>query len=371
MKDFLSDEDLAKLDFYKSMLWELNIPAELQGNLIPQSIQGHMISGHGVFHGHKNPNTFIEDVYTETKKNQKEGRKKRENEIIEVFDLIDRLSEGKTDRLTKSNGKPILGFKFFENYKIKSLESALKGAAIMGCVDDALWRANTINEYKTTLNGEELNIGYGKEYLLNLKKMKKHRITLEDLSQKEHSRDEIRNLKRNGIIVKEEGKNIENLFIRQNKGLGCCDDLMLSSIGLIHGKDAMILAWALDALDTYTKFVLHPKESGYDQILASRIQDKWIKKYGEPLAQPSEIKEIIYLGAKENYPKINLSSSHRRFIQTEKGQNKPTINNHINYVTSGKRPRDYKLGFTKVPSETFYDTLEQRFKLFGKEHLLP
>lgn len=371
MGDFLSEKDLAKLDFLKSMMWNLNLPKEIQENLVPQSIQGHMISGHGIFRGHIDPNTLIKDVYDTSCKDQKKGRKKREEQIKKVFNLVDRLTQGKTNKLTDENGQPILGFKPFEKYEIKSIDSALKGAAIMGCVDDAFWRANTINEYKNTLNNEPLKIGYGKEYLIDVKKLKRKGTSVENLAKKAHSKKEIRDFKKREIITNSKGKNIENLFIRHNEGLGCCDDLMLSSIGLIHGKDAMILAWAIDALDTYTKFVLNPKESGYDQILAKRIQDNHYKQTGEPLAKPEEIKEIIYLGAKENHPKINLSSSHRRFIQTEKGQNKPTINNHINYIEKGIRPKNYPLGFSKVSSDKFYDTLETRFKLHGKEHLLP
>ena len=371
MKDFLKIEDIAKLDFFKSMLWNFNLPSELQKNLITQSMQGHIISGHGLFKGEAIPDTFIEDVYKILKRDSKDGRKRREEEIIEVFDLADRLAKGQTNQLLKSDGTPILGFEPFKDYKIKSLEKGLKGAAIMGCVDDKFWRADTINIYRTTLEGRPLNIGYGKEYLIDMNELKNKRITLEDLSQKAHSKEDIKQLRKDGIIVRNGGKNIENLFIRQNEGLGCCDDLMITSIGLIHGKDAMILAWALDALDTYTKFVLNPKESGYDQILSKRIQEKWAQKNGELLARPEEIREIIYLGAKENYPVLNLSSSHRRFIQTEKGQNTPTIFNHIKYVETGERPKDYGLGFTKVSSDRFYDTLEKRFILHNKENLLP
>lgn len=371
MRDFLTRKDIAKLDFVKSMMWNLNIPKDLQKDLVTQSLQGHMLSGHGLFSGRAIPNTFIENVYNDLKKNPEKGRIKRESEIIEMFDLVDRLANGQTDQLLKSNGEPIMGFEPFRNYKIKNRLSGLKGGVIMGCVDDNFWRVDTVDKYKTTLSETPLEIGSGKEYLVNKNIMKKKNLTLEDLSNKTWSKSQIKDFRREGLIVREAGKNIENLFIRRNKGLGCCDDMMLTSIGLIHGEDAMIIAWALDAMDTYTKFIMNPLESGYDQVLAKRIHDTYLKKYGELIASPSEIRKIIYLGAKENTPKINLSSSHRRFIQTENGQSSPTINNHINYVKTGKRPKDYKLGFDKVSSDKFYDILEERFILNGDAQFLP
>ena len=173
------------------------------------------------------------------------------------------------------------------------------------------------------------------------------------------------------LITNDDGysKGLENVFIRTNSGLGCCDDACLIAIGRLHSPDALLLAWAIDAVDTYSKCTINSVEGGFDEWLGKELEKKWSEKYNEELVTKEETTEIIYLGAKRNDPAITFSSSHRRFNEMGLNQLYSTILNHYNFAKDGTRPPKYSLGFDQTSSKHFYKTMEERFELFGKGKL--
>ena len=167
----------------------------------------------------------------------------------------------------------------------------------------------------------------------------------------------------------------KNLFVRYSPGLGVCDDAAMLTIGKIYGPEAMLFAYLIDATDTYGKNVLNPVNGGVDEQIGVDIQNYWEETTKHPLVSEDEITRVIYLAAKDNSPRINFSSSHRRFCQyeaTKSGElsSRPTILNHMNYLFRNDNPDDYpiNLGFDRFWAPNFYKYMEQRWSSYEREH---
>jgi len=359
---------------YQDLL-ALNIPITLNVKklLFPQTILGHIQAGHTYFLKHQEINFLMEDVFLALGIDPNEAKIKRETLIYDFKNCLEDLMDGKINKLVDRKGKPVFGNQFLEEIFFDGSREEFKGVVLAGRMDSDYWRRKTVEKYKKNFAGEELKIGSGQEFLVNTKILDQNGFWFKSmLSCEGHSYEDIEDLKEIGLIVGKENANkkgIESMFIRTNSGLGCCDDASIISIGLRHCPNAMILGWGIDATDTYTKFVKNPKEGGYDEWLAELEGKRWRRKYKEELVTPEETTEIIYLGTKNNFPWINMSSSHRRFDQIEKGQKFPTIINHYNFVKYGKIPKNYQLSFDRMPSELFYEKILQRHQLIEEKEI--
>src|SRR3989339_712156 len=319
----MKDKSLKKLiqKDYANCLARYRLPMDenVKEALIPQTILGHAIEGHATFFPNHYPNITIDEIFESLGFNPLEKRKFREDLIYEVKNCLEDLISGKIDKLVNSHGNPILGATFLKDQKLSLSKETFKG---------------------------------------------------EDLAEKDHSKM-IDSYRAGGLIVEKSGysKGLENVFIRTNSGLGCCDDACLIAIGRLHSPDALLLAWAIDAVDTYSKCTINSVEGGFDEWLGKELEKKWSEKYNEELVTKEETTEIIYLGAKRNDPAITFSSSHRRFNEMGLNQLYPTILNHYNFAKDGTRSPKYSLGFDQTSSKHFYKIMEERFELFGKGSL--
>ena len=255
-----------------------------------------------------------------------------------------------------------MGAEFLKYYPIKICKDTFRGAALAARMDSGFWREKTLQMFPKNLKGENWALGYGDEYPVDLKMLYDHGLTERDLADKPHSLEEIMNYTALKIIIDSEKpiQNAQNLFIRRKVGPGGCDDGCLLTIGKYYGVDAMLLAFLVDAADTYGKFLKNGIRGGHDGMLGDLVEKKFDKK----LLNEYETCRVIYLGAKNNFPQIDFSSSHRRFCQIESGQNLPTILNHYYYLQEGIRPRRYKLGANQVSTTYFYNSMETRWNLF-------
>jgi len=370
----MKDKSLKKLiqKDYANCLARYCLPMDenVKEALIPQTILGHAIEGHATFFPNHYPNITIDEIFESLGFNPLEKRKFREDLIYEVKNCLEDLISGKIDKLVNSHGNPILGATFLKDQKLSLSKETFKGAALAGRMDSDVWRNQTLCDYPLTLKGNILEIGFGKEYVIDTNKLNDFKLTIEDLAEKDHSKM-IDSYRAGGLIVEKSGysKGLENVFIRTNSGLGCCDDACLIAIGRLHSPDALLLAWAIDAVDTYSKCTINSVEGGFDEWLGKELEKKWSEKYNEELVTKEETTEIIYLGAKRNDPAITFSSSHRRFNEMGLNQLYSTILNHYNFAKDGTRPPKYSLGFDQTSSKHFYKTMEERFELFGKGKL--
>lgn len=350
---------------------DLQLTDEAKKVILPQTVCGRASEGHGFFRGQKISNIQISDIVSSIRGiNLEEMLLTRQNMVNDFIWSIDNLMQGKINKLINKKGEPIYGVNFLSDLPIQNNKESFKGAVIVGRMDSSIWRERTIKKFKTTLKKKPLKIGYGKEYLVNLKKLEPSGLNQYNLSKENHSKKTIQDYRKKKIIVQKKRKGIETVFIRHKQGRGICDDMAITSLGFLHGEFAMILGWCIDATDTYSKFIKYPVEGGADEWIGEYTAKKWHKKYHEELATPEECMEVIYLGAKNNVP-IYFSSSHRRFIEKEHGANTATFLEHLNFVKTGKFNPNYHLGFAQIPSKKFYNNLKRRFELYGKINLIP
>ena len=148
-------------------------------------------------------------------------------------------------------------------------------------------------------------------------------------------------------------------------GPGISDDDAMVYLGKTYGTDAMFGGFIADAADTYDKYLENHVEGGTDEKLL-RILRNHLRAAGRSTVTNKEIRRLIYLSAKANDPPLDVSSSHRRLIQIEPGAKKPTLLNHLSYVSGGK-PARIPMGYNRYDSEKFYTGLSERAAILRLE----
>lgn len=345
--------------------------------LLVQSIQGHAQNGHGLFNTYrrKYPQTTITDVIAAAGMDINTIKAARQELIDEIYAWVNlalnntkgnKSNDNKNDNQPTQdklqlNNKPLLRIKFIEEYVVDPV-LILKGIVLAGHMDNYQSRMETINHYKTTIKGNPLEIGGGETYLVDLEMLAKAGLDQVSLANTEHDDKKIDYLQRLGVIVSstENKENIESAYVRRKLGAGISDDLAMIMIGKKYGISAMLGAFVVDAIDTYDKCVLYPLEKGLDEKLASHIQTEWNTKNGTWLASKEEIMEVIYYAAKKNNPKVEVSSSHRRFVQFA-GDNlyRPALQSHIAFV-EGQPTEEFPVGFSRMSSSKLYQKAQVR-----------
>lgn len=346
--------------------------------LLPQSVVGRAMTGRGWFTDKDGlPIKFsdvtfdkvlsaIEDQFSEL--NNMFARSYRSDLINNAFDHIKDNFDSDT-LLLEIECEELLGVNFFKNNTVNT-KTFLKGMVIAGFMDDYQMRQNTVKKYGKDFMGNIFDIGGGEQFIVKRKEFEL--LGINDPGKIEFTEDDIEKLEDSGTVFsscteKFSYPEYEKMFFRFKDDYGISDDLALISIGAIYGYDAMLGAFFMDAIDTYEKYLIEFSACGEDKNFAKIIQNYFIKKNGFPLISNEEIEKIIYISAKNNSPITYLSSSHRRFIQVEKGSTVPTFLNHWNFVSGDSPLYDVLLGYSKLPAKKFYTIAYQRLKNAGIE----
>jgi hypothetical protein len=357
--------------------------------LLVQSVLGHAQNGHGEFfrHAMENgvpayifPHSTIPDIIKAAGLNVEKTKRARRRLIDKVFQWVDSaledcFAQNGNERFLVVNGEPLFGVNFLNDISVSS-RYALKGMVHAAYMDNFQARTDTLEHFEgKALTGENMKIGGGESYLIDPNLLFMAGLDYEFLAKFAHDADSINYLRSLGVIVPEGSSNAETAFVRRREGPGTSDDLALLAIGTLYGRNkvkkgmsALLGAFVVDAADTYDKCVTYPAEKGLDEKVGEHIQQKWQERYGQPLVSRQEIKTVIYLSAKNNAPKINVSSSHRRFVQVKEGLGdkiRPAILSHVAYLE--KRPiGNFKIGFNQVPSKKFYAVADKRLEQLEK-----
>jgi hypothetical protein len=334
--------------------------------LLPQSVLGRAIEGHGVFRNNRHPEATMESIISSIGMNSDLVKYKRQLMVDDFFRCINNIFDGKTKRLVTKHGAPIYGIDFLKDFELELDKETFKGAVIAGRMDSIDWRLKTLEHYSNkTLNGKPLELGGGKEFPIDILRLREMNLSLESLANENHSPEIIQQYKSTGVITNKKEDITETAYIRYQVGKGTCDDAALIRIGVNHGISAMLLGFCIDATDTYGKFIENIVEGGIDEFIGEHIAKRWKEKYNEELVTPEECMDIIYFAAKRNYPEIPISSSHRRFIQSEAGSSSPTFVNHLKFIQGEKVP-SFKMGMERIKSKKFYTKINQRLELTSK-----
>jgi len=365
---------LAALDYEYLLSLDFAAGGDTLRLLLPQSVLGRAQNGHGFWRDEGGAPLVFRDatfdrVLTALERldpglradhvRQERGRRL---ERLGAW-LLENLDA--PELLLEDAGQPPLGIELLRGERVET-RAFLRGLLLAGWMDDLEQRRMCMSHYRRTFAGDALEIGGGKTFVVRPDLLAA--VGIVDPGRGEFAAEDIRRLEEVGVIMTEDRQYtrpaFEQAYFRLRAGEGVCDDLALIHIGARHGRDAFLGAFLMDAVDTYDKFLWRFRPGGVDGRLAAAVQERWRERHGEALVGGEEILEVIRFAAKLNDPPCPLSSSHRRFIQTEAGSKVATLWNHWRYV-AGEPVYEVDLGYQRFPSRKFYDIADNRLEDIG------
>ncbi len=368
-------EGLVTLDFDFLMSQNFSCGQRNLADLLPQSVVGRAMNGHGYFtDDYGTPLSFPEASFeriltvlegVDANLKAHHVRQRRGDMLAEFCRWI--LEHIDDDELELTpQGHPVFGVEFLVGQKVNTREF-LTGMVLAGYMDDWSYRANTMRHHRHTFAGMPFHLGGGDIVIVDADNFEM--VGLGDTGATVFTNDQLKTLKDIGVICRNRHGDYafpqyDQAYFRRQMGDGVCDDMAIIYIGAKFGFSALLGAFLMDAIDTYDKYLLDMTWGGFDTYLAGRIQKHFLKKEDEPLVWDDAIFDLIHFAAKRNDPIINLSSSHRRLVQIEKGASVPTVLNHWNFL-QGKPVFDIRLGFARVPARDFYQVAAKRLKAAG------
>lgn len=363
-----------EFDFDYLMGLKFVVSRESLQYLLPQSVLGRALHGHGGFIDDNGVALKFVDADFDRICSILESQTPQLSHLVvrgERNRQIERLHQHLLTHIDQPNFPlydqhgPLFGIDFLKDRRVET-RSFLQGLVLAGWMDSYGWRKRTLRALPETFRKTPLELGGGEIYVIDRERFRQTGLT--DMGQRAVAAAEISSLVELGAIHPRrqvyQYPQYDQVYVRHAEGLGICDDLALLYIGRIYGPDAMLGGFLMDAVDSYDKFLLHFQPGGMDAFLAKTVQKRWREITGEALVTPTEIHRLIHFAAKRNTPTTLLSSSHRRFIQVEEGAKLPTILHHWNFL-QGKPLSNIKLGFARVPAETFYQLAMERFYACG------
>ncbi len=344
-------------------------------DLLPQSVVGRAQNGHGWFTDEygtslRFPEATFERVLSvleQTDPNlRSDAVRARRTAMVHGFGawVLDRLDQPELSLVV--DGQPLLGLEFLAAEPVDT-RAFLTGLVLAGHMDDWSWRETSMMQHKRTFSGLPYQIGGGEILLVDRERFAL--MGLGDTGQSVFVDEQLRTLGDLGVICRDPEADYrfpdhDQAFFRRRLGDGICDDLALIWVGARHGRDALLGAFVMDAIDTYDKFLLDLTWGGYDSWLGHRVQQAVSERDGRPLVGDEQILDLIHFAAKRNDPPLTFSSSHRRLIQYEKGATTPTVLNHWRFL-QGEPLDDIKLGYSRVPGRLFYAVARERLLAIG------
>ncbi len=363
---------LAALDYEYLLSLDFAASTDMLRLLLPQSVLGRAQNGHGFWRDEDGtPLVFrdatfdrvlsaLQNVDPGLTARQVRGERNHRLQRLEAH-LVANLDQ--PELLLEVDGEPLLGVEFLRG-RVVETRGFLRGLLLAGWMDDLQRRRACMALHRRTFAGDPLEIAGGQTYVVRPDLLEA--VGIVDPGQGEFSPEDIARLVELGVIVTADRlytrPEHEQAYFRLRAGEGVCDDLALIWVGAVFGEDAFIGAFLMDAVDTYDKFLWEFRPGGVDGRLATLLQALWQQRHGEPLVRDEEILGVIRFAAKANHPACLLSSSHRRFIQTEEGSRVPTLWNHWRFV-SGDPVFEIELGYSRFPSAKFYDIAHKRLEM--------
>ncbi|MEA2062646.1 MAG: hypothetical protein U9P14_03005 [Gemmatimonadota bacterium] len=348
--------------------------------LLPQSVWGRAQNGHGMFCDEQGrqlmfPDATFDNVISGIGTDvlgihSLEVRSRRQRLLDDLEEFLLRCLE--TERITlgpqDDRSTNPLGVKFLENVTLDTA-GFLKGFILGVLMDNWRERKKTAGHFKVTLRGDPLILGGGESLPVDYERFIQSGLTEQRAADYIHTPEQLEELRRIGILVTGEQTDTKTrpvgVYFRRTAGLGISDDAATVYMGKTHGIDAMYGLFVADAADTYDKYLEHYLSGGNDEKLLRTVVESLGSK-GRDIFTSQELHHLIYFSAKDNDPRINISSSHRRLIQIEPGAKKPTFLNHLTYVQGGK-PARIPLGYNRYDSKKFYDALGERASILRLE----
>jgi hypothetical protein len=363
---------LAALDYEYLLSLDFAANQDTLRLLLPQSVLGRAQNGHGFWRDETGTPLMFRDATFDRVLSALElhdphlkaplVRRERNHRLQRLQDwLLGSLFEPEIQ--LEIDGEPLLGVELLRGH-VAETRAFMRGLLLAGWMDDLQRRRACMAFHRRTFAGDPLEISGGQTFVVRPDLLAA--VGILDPGRGEFAPEDIARLVDIGVIVTEDRlytrPEFEQAYFRLQDGEGVCDDLALIWIGACHGYDAFLGAFVMDAVDTYDKYLWEFAPGGFDGQLAGLLQARWQQRYGEPLVTDQEILAVIRFAAKLNHPACLLSSSHRRFIQTEEGSRVPTLLNHWRFVV-GDPVYEIELGYSRFPAGKFYDIAHKRLEM--------
>ena len=327
-----------------------------------QSIEGRAHNGSGAFNKRFYVNTTIDDIVSALGRSPKVMKTKRQELIDEIVEFVDSaLADDPRERLVTRNGRPLLGIPQFKERTV-NYHDILKGLYLGGLRDEPHIRKKTQELFN-------INIGYGKCYLVNTRIMDELGLDGEMLAHNEHE-DRINHYRSCGLIADEKkvkhsaSKYVKYMYIRHHVGPGQSDDAAMVASGLIYNVDVAIGVFLADAIDTFEKYVVHYRDQ--DGELANYIKDNYaFLDVGE-----KEVYELAYLAAIPEGRTDEIPDSSLRYllaVDQESGQS--TFETHLNFI-EGKPFMPISISYKRILISQLYDFVRDKLRSIDKEVVL-
>lgn len=356
----VAPKELIQQDFHNLKTQErlCTIP-RVEDLVFMQSIEGRAHNGAGIFNKRFYVNTTIEDIVSALGRSPKVVKAKRQELIDEIVEFVDSaLADDPRERLVTKNGRPLLGIQQFKERTV-NCHDVLKGLYLGGLRDDPDIRKKTQSIY-------EINIGYGRCYLINTKIMEEMGLDGEQLAHQEQA-DKINYYKSCGLIVDDvkqkhsAAKYVKYLYIRHHVGPGQSDDAAMVAGGLLYNIDVALGIFLADAIDTLEKYVSIYRDQ--DKELALYIKDN----YSFLDLDEKDVYELSYLAAIPEERVDEIPDSSLRYllsIDSETGQS--TFETHLNFI-EGKPFLPIAISYKRILISVLYDFVREKLKSIDKE----
>lgn len=356
----IAPAELIQQDFHNLKTAErlYTIP-RIEDLVFMQSIEGRAHNGSGAFNKRFYVNTTIDDIVSALGRSPKVIKTKRQELIDEIFEFVDSaIEDDPRERLVTKSGRPLLGISQFKDRTV-NYHDILKGLYLGGLRDDPEIRAKTQEIY-------EINIGYGKCYLVNVKVMEEMGLDGEILAHQENE-DRLDYFRTAGLIVEPDrmkrktAKNLKYMYIRHHVGPGQSDDAAMVAAGMLYNVDVALGVFLADAVDTLEKYVLNYRDQ--DKEIALHIKEN----YTFLGLDEKDVYELAYLAAIPEEKVDEIPDSSLRYllaIDQETGQS--TFETHLNFI-EGKPFLPIAISYKRILISDLYDFVREKLKSINKE----
>lgn len=359
---------------YFSLLDEVKLRTdeETRRLLLMQSFVGRAQNGNGRYCKERKVNTTMDDLiafqeeikkywklyqHIEPQDVREFVKKKRQDKIDATKKWVERAIKGeKLTSLVDENNKPLFGVKNFLQWKIDDPLTVLRGAYYGSKMDNYEWRKKVSENYGFELGG-------GICCAIDFKIMHDLGLNLEMLSKQEWTDEEISKLKEKGLIIDKKVKStatIRNAYVRRKKGKGVSDDLAMVIAGMLHGTDALLGVFLVDAVDTWDKYTPQIFEGGQDEILGEYIAKNLPFTH---IPSEEEVIKFIYAAALPSKNSSLSDNSQRYLLQIDQTLDQTALESHHNFI-HGKTFHSMRLGHikSKATNTSLYRYAQKKLK---------
>jgi len=356
----IAPRELIQQDFHNLKTSErlYTIP-KIEDLVFMQSLEGRAHNGAGAFNKRFYVNTTIDEIVSALGRSPKVVKTKRQELIDEIVEFVDSvLADDPRDKLVTKNGRPLLGIPQFKERTV-NYHDVIKGLYLGGLRDDPDIRKKTQGLFN-------INIGYGRCYLINTKVMEEMGLDGEMLAHQENE-DKINHYEAYGLIVDgvkskhSISKYIKYMYVRHHVGPGQSDDGAMVASGLLYNVDVALGVFLADAIDTLEKYVSIYRDQ--DKELALHIKNN----YSFLDLDEKDVYELAYLAAIPEDKVDEIPDSSLRYllsIDDETGQS--TFETHLNFI-EGKPFLPIAISYKRILISKLYDFVKEKLKSINKE----